>query len=88
MDEMKGCRAVQCLLLKKLSWEPEPGDQDFELDSRVFLTGIGNGSPDLAPLESLSPIRHVGTILSSAIVHTSGALAIICTRSHMLTQRL
>ncbi|KAN0104636.1 hypothetical protein V8E51_010381 [Hyaloscypha variabilis] len=58
MEEMKGCRAVQCLLVKKHDWEPEPDDHSFELDSKVFLTGLGDGSPDMSPLTNLSPRRH------------------------------
>jgi hypothetical protein len=54
---MKGCRAIQCLLQKGADWQPEPDDQDFELDSKVFLTGIGDGSPDFEPLVTL-PVRH------------------------------
>lgn len=60
---MEGCRAIQCLLLKRPDWNPESDDQDFELDGRVFLTGIGDGSPDLSPLESISPVRHVSATL-------------------------
>jgi hypothetical protein len=55
---MKGCRAVQSLLTKDESWVPEPDDQDFELESNYFLTGVGDGSPDEAPLEDISPVRH------------------------------
>lgn len=58
LEEMKGCRAVQCLMKKDSNWEPEPDDQDFELESEYFLTGIGDGSPDEAPLENIMPIRH------------------------------
>ena len=43
---------------KDSNWEPEPDDQDFELESEYFLTGIGDGSPDEAPLENIMPIRH------------------------------
>ncbi len=58
LEEMKGCRAVQCILTKTPEWEPEEDDQDFELDSNHFLTGIGDGSPDEAPLSDLQPVRH------------------------------
>jgi hypothetical protein len=69
MEEMKGCRAVQCLLVKKHDWEPEPDDHSFELDSKVFLTGLGDGSPDMSPLTNLSPRRHVSPILLASSVH-------------------
>jgi hypothetical protein len=55
---MKGCRALQCLVLKEEGWEPENNDQDFELEGKHFLTGMGYGSPDEAPLENLKPVRH------------------------------
>ena len=58
LEEMKGCRAVQCLVRKGSGWKPEPDDQDFELESNYFLTGIGDGSPDEAPLENIKPVRH------------------------------
>jgi len=61
MEEMKGCRAVQCLLMKKPDWKPELDDQDFERNSKVFLTGVGDGSPDMSAI-SLSPQRHVSKI--------------------------
>ena len=58
LDEMKGCRAVQCLAGKDGAWVPEPDDQDFELESGFFLTGIGDGSPDTSPLDEIKPARH------------------------------
>ncbi len=58
LGEMTGCRAVQCLIKKEAEWQPEPGDQDFELESDYFLSGFGNGSPDVAPLENIMPVRH------------------------------
>ena len=58
LEEMKGCRAVQCLLEKEEKWQPQPDDQDFELDSNYFLSGVGDGSPDEGPLEELTPVRH------------------------------
>ena len=58
VEEMKGCRAVQVLVKKRESWEPEDDDEDFEIKSEYFLTGIGDGSPDCVPLEDLRPARH------------------------------
>ena len=58
MEEMKGCRAVQALMKKTPEWQPEHDDQDFELESGYFLTGVGDGSPDTAPLEPIQPARH------------------------------
>ncbi len=58
LEEMKGCRAIQCLLKKGDDWQPEPDDQDFELKSNYFLTGIGDGSPDEEPLMDIDPVRH------------------------------
>jgi hypothetical protein len=55
---MKGCRALQCLVLKEEGWEPEDDDQDFELEEKHFLTGVEDGWPDEAPLENLKPVRH------------------------------
>lgn len=67
VEEMKGCRAIQCLMkkvatttLNGVMWEPEPDDQDFELTSQYFLTGVGDGSLfdyELA-IRHLSPVRH------------------------------
>ena len=72
LEEMKGCRAVQCLVVKGIvwtpedadedvkgiDWTPEDDDEDFEVEGRHFLTGIGDGSPDCAPLEIIDPVRH------------------------------
>ena len=58
LAEMKGCRAVQCLVKKGTDWMPKDDDQDFEIKGDYFLTGIGDGSPDEAPLEDIVPIRH------------------------------
>ena len=58
---MKGCRAVQALVPKaqlEEEWKPEDDDQDFERESGFFLSGIGDGSPDEAPLENMKTIRH------------------------------
>jgi len=58
VEEMKGCRAVQCIVKKPKDWKPESDDQDFELESGYFLTGFGEGSPDTEPLEIITPPRH------------------------------
>lgn len=58
VEEMQGCRAVQALILKDAEWTPEPDDQDFELEGGYFLSGVGDGSPDEAPLEDLKAVRH------------------------------
>ena len=56
--EMKGCRAVQCLVTKDVNWVPEDDDQDFEVEVGLFLTGIGDGSPDEVLLEDIEPVTH------------------------------
>lgn len=61
LAEMKGCRAVQCLVKKGAegtNWIPEDDDQDFEIEGDYFLTGTGDGSPDGEPLENIEPVRH------------------------------
>ena len=59
LAEMKGCRAIQCLLKKDANyWTPESDDQDFEVEGDYFLTGVGDGSPDEAPLDNIQPARH------------------------------
>lgn len=63
LEEMNGCRAAQFLLLNGPDWRPESDDQDFELESQVFLTGIADGSPDLAPLAGLFSVRHASAIV-------------------------
>ncbi|KAK5174727.1 uncharacterized protein LTR77_001809 [Saxophila tyrrhenica] len=57
--EMKDCTQVQCLKYKASDWEPEPGDEDFVLQSRdAFLTGISTGAPDEFEVHRLEPVRH------------------------------
>lgn len=58
LQEMKGCRAIQCLMKKEAGWQPEADDEDFELESEYFLSGIGDGSPDESSLSDLSAVRH------------------------------
>ncbi len=59
VEEMKGSRAVQALLIERPLWIPEPDDQEFEIEGKYFLTGIGDGSPDGTEyLENSEPVRH------------------------------
>ncbi|MCJ1421091.1 hypothetical protein MMC32_007453 [Xylographa parallela] len=58
LEEMKGCRAIQCLVQKETDWQPQPDDQDFELESDYFLTGVGCSPPDRVPLNLSKTARH------------------------------
>ncbi|KUJ17088.1 uncharacterized protein LY89DRAFT_669511 [Mollisia scopiformis] len=58
VEEMRGCRSVVVILKKEEDWEEESDDQEFEKEGGYFLTGVGDGSPDEAPLEGLTPVRH------------------------------
>ena len=60
LEEMRECRAVQCLLDKFRGWELEEDDQDFERDSQCFLTGIADGPPnmEMEDLQNIQPARH------------------------------
>ena len=49
---------MQALVRKTEGWEPEDDDEDFEIKSGYFLTGVGDGSPDYVPLEDIKPARH------------------------------
>jgi len=53
---------VQVLVEKSLFWKAEDDDQDFEITSDHFLTGLGNGAPSTydgdGMLELDSPVRH------------------------------
>jgi len=60
VQEMKGCRAIQCLLSKHMvsHWKPEPDDQDFENETGYFLTGVGDGSATDGEFNQAYPVRH------------------------------
>ena len=60
VEEMRGCRAIQALVPKEQveDWQPESDDEDFERESDFCLSGVGDGSPDTAPLENVGRIRH------------------------------
>lgn len=76
LAEMKGCRAVQCLVKKDADWMAEDDDQHFELEGEYFLTGVGDGSPDEAPLEDIEPVRHgVSSILIDNMVYSLNCIA-------------
>lgn len=49
---------MQVLVKKREGWEPEDDDEDFEIKSEYFWTGVGDGSPDYVPLEDIKPGRH------------------------------
>lgn len=59
LEEMRGSRAARGLAKKTSDWNSEQDDQDFEIGSNYFLTGINqsSSSPEW-PLENLQPIRH------------------------------
>ncbi|KAK2784916.1 hypothetical protein FQN53_008102 [Emmonsiellopsis sp. PD_33] len=58
VEEMIGCRDVIALMRKPSDWRPEPGDQDFELTSNYFISGVGDDSADGWPLGYANPGRH------------------------------
>ena len=58
VEEMEGSRAVQTLAKKGEDWQPEGDDEDFEIESQFFLTGVGDKSPDTGPLQRIRPARH------------------------------
>ena len=58
LEEMSGCRALQCMIKKGEDWEVESDDQEFEKASNYFLTGVSDGSPDEALAMDLKPVRH------------------------------
>jgi len=60
VQEMAGCRAIQCLLSKHMvpGWKPEPDDQEFEFETGYFLTGTGDGSATDGELNRAHPVRH------------------------------
>ena len=76
LAEMKGCRAVQCLVKKTASWMPEDDDQDFEIEGDYFLSGIRDDLPYTTPqLEFMESSRHgVQFLAMSYIVCFSSTL--------------
>lgn len=58
-EEMRGCKTIQCLCMKDQHWRPAPDDEDFEVSSKYFLTGLSDHMPsrDVAS-PGLFPSRH------------------------------
>lgn len=58
-EEMFGACTVQCLVQKDGSWRADPNDEEFELSSDYFLSGLGGhmSSRDYGGLRAI-PIRH------------------------------
>jgi hypothetical protein len=61
LEEIKGCREILALVKKEEGWQVEEDDQELERDEKgkYFLSGIGEGSPDCAPLVP-KVVRHGG----------------------------
>lgn len=58
-DQVRGCTTSQCLVRKDANWKPEKGDQDFELTSDYFLSGLSNYMPPRNDcLPNYVPSRH------------------------------
>jgi len=72
VQEMDGCRAIQCLVSKGMvpNWKPEQDDQDFEIETGYFLTGVGDGSSTHVEFSRAYPVRH-GIIEFSATNYAS-----------------
>lgn len=45
VEQMKGCKSFQCLMKKRPNWVPIEDDEDFEIESDFFLTGLGTDMP-------------------------------------------
>ena len=78
LAEMKGCRAIQCLIKKDANWMPEDDDQDFELEGDYFVSGIGDGSAVITVVEDIKPVRHgIEHIYIDNLVCFSSALPLL-----------
>lgn len=68
---MRGCTTSQCLVFKDNSWEPQECDQDFELKSNYYLSGLSESYQSCdSSHTSYSPARFdqrshwgVGTVI-------------------------
>jgi hypothetical protein len=65
VEEMRLCTTVQCIVLKDKEahdampeWSPESDDEDFERDSKYFLSGLGDRCGSWEDDTSVEPQRH------------------------------
>jgi hypothetical protein len=65
VEEMKLCTTVQCIVEKDSDahgampdWFPEPDDEDFERDSKYFLSGLGDRCGSWEDDTTVEPQRH------------------------------
>lgn len=59
VEAMKGCQELQCLVLKPDDWTPQTDDEEFEISSSYFLSGLSDYMPsrDIGGPE-VFPVRH------------------------------
>jgi hypothetical protein len=65
VEEMRLCTTVQCIVEKQSEahdplpeWTPESDDEDFERDSKYFLSGLGDRCGSWEDNCTVEPIRH------------------------------
>lgn len=50
---------LQCLLPKPPDWQPEDGDEDYEIDAtKCFVSGISTRGPYEFDVADLMPVKH------------------------------
>lgn len=50
---------IQCLHAKSEGWEPESGDEDYEIDAKdCFVTGISKEGVDEFDATGFQPVKH------------------------------
>ncbi|CAJ2505972.1 Uu.00g001020.m01.CDS01 [Anthostomella pinea] len=58
-EEMQERLQCQCLAPKQEGWQPEPGDEEFEIEAQhCWLTGISKQGTIEFEVEGLEPVRH------------------------------
>jgi len=59
VEAMRGCQTVQCLVLKPDNWQPQTDDEDFEISSSHFLSGLSDCMPSRDESNpEVFPARH------------------------------
>lgn len=59
LEEMRGCTSFQCLMEKRSDWQASEDDEDFEIESNYFLTGLGIDMPSRDENSPrVFPVRH------------------------------